>query len=711
VEQPFIAQAVAQVTARPRKLAYLIQAGRADQFRKAVLYASTEWGGLAHPIVPVRKLRRIDPGMWQILEQLSPEVFIDYLGIDSGLQAEIQRRLGAQVLSEAALAYDEPGVHVLVTLPSGSLRGRTLFEVPPKATIAYQAAIGVIPADSENAKLWAETGATRQPTITAMDLLDAQLDVPSALWATRQEFRTYSSQSFGGPVVIYCDRRPSLRRLIGFWNVRALATATDTYVLWLPSHQFSSPGVNQRIRELCLNKRQTVPDLLLLGDEKVDLDEAAHELGFALDTGTKWSVTLGLSTRDLDKTPLSYRVRIDPRQFVLGDRKEGTRTPVPVTVIKPVTLVHFESPVRFNPLVSGKVRIDIEGIEPIEWPRRRLVAQLVSDSASWTVGGLGLVLRPESSYRIPLRVPEPSVVLDACLAESGWTWSISDKGRYARALVGAVPGRISIDSLHDRMCLRVIRALGSLTSRKAAQVLQASLPTSVQAADVEAAVAQVMPALVPRWLTANEIASALGSTGPRTRRDSVVSALTRLLDDYLVVRAFRFQCTNCGLTTHIPLERAADHVRCDGCTLGATLLGGSGEPDLTYGLNSLLDRAADQDCHGHLPVQDWMLSNLGLRWSVPGADLTSSTGAKRELDVLGVSHTQVVVAEVKNAANAFTAPVITDAADLARQLEADHLVLAALNEWRGSTKAEALALAQAKIANVSVIGLSDLVQT
>jgi hypothetical protein len=187
--------------------------------------------------------------------------------------------------------------------------------------------------------------------------------------------------------------------------------------------------------------------------------------------------------------------------------------------------------------------------------------------------------------------------------------------------------------------------------------------------------------------------------------------LSKLLADRLVARAFRFRCSNCGLASDIPLELARDHVRCQGCTTEATLLGDSGEPDLAYGLNSLLDRAADQDCHGHLSVQAWMHENLDLVWSVPGAELVSTADLHREVDVIGISRSELIVAEVKNASSAFNRGVIVDSAKLAVALNADRLVLASLDDWSAGRKDLASRIATRYLPNVTVIGLSDVIQT
>jgi hypothetical protein len=709
LDGPFVGQAVAQVTIRPRKLGYLIRAGRADDFRKAIRYASTEWGGIGHPIAPVVRKNKLYPAIWQYLEVLKPEVVIDYVGVTDRLIGEIKGRIGAQVLPEAMLKYDEPGVHNLVTVQPGSLRGRTIFELSKRSTLPFEAAVGAMQGSPEADELWAGTGGRRQVIESPLDLLDAQTDVPSPIWTTKHQFKTYMSQVLGGPVVVYTDTRPGLNRLLGFWNVRALAAGTDTTVLWLPENTLVVPEIADRIRTLCRNKIQTVPDLLLLGPDEATLDHTGVGMGFQRDTGSKSSIQWSSTGRDFLKFPLTYWRRIDPRAFVIGERSEGTRTAVPVTVTKPSTVIQIQTPVAFNPGIGGKLRLDVDEIEAIRWPRRPVTASLIAPNSSWTRGGLSFVFGPSSSYQLNLAIVEPSSVLTACLGDAGWTWSLSDKGRYASALAGAVSGRTNIPSLGGRLALRVIRELTSLTSRKAEQAMRSRLPSAVTTEEINAAIAAVVPALVPRWLTSNELASALTALGPATSRRAVVQTLTKLLDDGLVRRAFRFRCTNCGLTTYVLLDAARDHIQCEGCAAQAPLIGPSGEPELTYGLNSLLDRAADQDCHGHLLAQAWMIAQLGMLWSVPGADLTPAQGSGREIDVLGVSREEVAVAEVKNSTSGFSDPVVVDTAALARNLKVDHLVLAAIDDWNPNRRKEVQELAAARFGKVvTILGLADL---
>jgi hypothetical protein len=80
---------------------------------------------------------------------------------------------------------------------------------------------------------------------------------------------------------------------------------------------------------------------------------------------------------------------------------------------------------------------------------------------------------------------------------------------------------------------------------------------------------------------------------------------------------------------------------------------------------------------------------------------------KREIDVLGLSKTEVAVAEVKNSTSGFSDEAVSDAAALAVRLGADHLVLAATDNWEVARKDDVRSLAQQQV-KVTVIGFGEM---
>ncbi len=124
----FVGTDVAQATLRPRKLGYLVRAGNATHVRKAIAYACTEWAGVGQVIIPVDRRDHVGAAWWQILEQLRPEVLIDYAVVGRGLEEQIEHRVGSRLHPHSILAPgNEPGVHATVAVPPGTLAGRLLL--------------------------------------------------------------------------------------------------------------------------------------------------------------------------------------------------------------------------------------------------------------------------------------------------------------------------------------------------------------------------------------------------------------------------------------------------------------------------------------------------------------------------------------------------------------------------------------------------------
>lgn len=68
----YVGQGVLHLDLRPKRGAYLFRTGSRAQFCAAVTRASSRWGGLQEPIVPVSPAGRIQPAWEQIVQVLAP---------------------------------------------------------------------------------------------------------------------------------------------------------------------------------------------------------------------------------------------------------------------------------------------------------------------------------------------------------------------------------------------------------------------------------------------------------------------------------------------------------------------------------------------------------------------------------------------------------------------------------------------------------------
>jgi hypothetical protein len=104
------------------------------------------------------------------------------------------------------------------------------------------------------------------------------------------------------------------------------------------------------------------------------------------------------------------------------------------------TVIRTASPVPFRLGTGGWVQVGLSGLRALAAPQLRPVAQLFVDDA-WFAGGRLRLKRPATNmYELAVTVPEPPAVLAAALRAAEVTSELSDKGKYARALLDRAPG-------------------------------------------------------------------------------------------------------------------------------------------------------------------------------------------------------------------------------------------------------------------------------
>lgn len=704
----FVGQSVAQYSLRPRRLGYLIRSRDRAQFLAAMRYASSEWGGIGQPIVPMTPSRGVSRGYLELCDMLAIEVFIDYAGISEEVRHLLRSRYGAEIYDPSSGSLTEPGAHVLAALPSGTFEGRQM-DLPTDASSLLQTAVlGSIWDNDE--PLWRETGLRPDRVSTPLELYYAQLQRRSEIEFTRAQLATFELAGGMPGMILFCLDRPSWGELLWFWNLRALSTPAlgRDVMLASPCVLTENPKAAASLRDACLAKGETKPDLVLMGRDPDEMDRVGRAAGFTrmpTDGQLTWRFA-GRRERNLTETPLTFGVNLQPGLFLGRRRSQGVQGQILVPVASPETTVYITSPARFRRTFGGRIRLEIRGIDALEWPHRPSVARLIHNHGSYTEYGIGLVTTPNDRYQFVFRTPEPANVAEAILGEQGWTWSLSDKGRYAQALRGSLSGIEALAAVGSTQALSVVRALTSLSRPKAEQAIRQSVGTRrIDAEQLRQTLDDVLPSLVPRWRSLGEVSGVVGA-----KREHILPVLEGLLEERLVLRGFRFKCEVCNLRAYLPLGREADRITCEGCGSSSLLRGPEGqEPMLFYSLNTLLDRVMDQDCLGHLLAARWV-TNLGrMLWFAPGTNVTNeANGEAKEIDLLGLSHSELLVGEVKATAGAFRPAVVRRTVDLARNLGATTVVLAALDAWPEDLGEMAVRFAESKGLQVLLGGATEL---
>ena len=86
------------------------------------------------------------------------------------------------------------------------------------------------------------------------------------------------------------------------------------------------------------------------------------------------------------------------------------------------------------------MKVSLSGLRALAAPRRTTVAQLFAPDAWFSGDRLSLKRATMNTYEIAVTIPEPAATLAAALRDAGVTFTLSDKGKYAQALLARAPG-------------------------------------------------------------------------------------------------------------------------------------------------------------------------------------------------------------------------------------------------------------------------------
>ncbi|MGH2704888.1 MAG: hypothetical protein ACRDJ4_07300 [Actinomycetota bacterium] len=675
----FVGTAAARVIVRPRKIGYLVRQGGWADFDKAVAYASTEWGGQGQPIIPVRR-RSTVPALWRaLLENIRPEVLIDYAGVADELKDSLSA-YGIQVLPETQLPHWEPGAHLLAGVPTGDVRGSTIVCAQPSASRLNRIAVGIrLP---EHDELYQKQGCGLANPRDAAEVLLAQLTGSSLLSLSLRNcsFQTITGLT-GGLLFLFLFERIRFDDAIQFWNIRAcLPARSGNYALLGTFEAFNDQRVIGGFEHLVLEKINTRPDILLIGDD-ARLKSFTQAMNWSQERSNQFttSFTTPKVPRDLNAQRPTFWLNWIPSDVVTAARAEGRHSILAMTISTPSTVVRVPSPVPFNTEFGGYVRFEIRDVEWWSWPQSPAIARLMHENAEPAASGFTLLTTPNTEYQFDVRVPDPTAALDALISEKGYTRALSDKGQYAAGLDAFIGDRARLVPLATEAAVRIVEALCAPNRKRFAQRIRSELGIKASLEKVVQRLQEV-PFAEETWRTVEQLVSLTSFT-----RGSVTQALQSLVELGVARRAVSHRCNRCGLTEHVPLSRVSDPHTCMGCGL-EQIAGGQIEPVFGFSLSPLADRAWDQGALHHLLVLHRFEHDHLIRIAYPGVNIVASSSESFELDVLALTPSSVVVGEVKARSNAFTKDEVRALRRHALKLGSDFVIVAAFDDWKDEAR-------------------------
>jgi hypothetical protein len=171
-------------------------------------------------------------------------------------------------------------------------------------------------------------------------------------------------------------------------------------------------------------------------------------------------------------------------------------------------------------------------------------------------------------------------------------------------------------------------------------------------------------------------------------------ALETLVDQQWAERGFEIACTNCGISTFVPMADVPTRgaAICGGCQSPQRYTLKKATPKVVYRLDALVDLASDQGVLPHLLVIATLTVQDPDSSLLPGVNLPfpDSPGEDDpEVDIFGVHQARVLAGEVKTKAQHFTPEQLARDVDLSKRLRADVHLLAAIDTVPTETEAAA----------------------
>jgi hypothetical protein len=688
---------VVQVRVAPARAAYLISAGSRTGLRRAMQEATTRWGGMTEPIVPVRSGGRID-GWWrQVLELSRPDGLVN-VDLDPALAASIATDVGLPCVPLDLI--DHAGYTSLNVYPLGVPDPDPMI---PRAVAAagaplwQVAAIGGFTAQHADSH-GEESGFYMLPPNNIEAVVSAGWQGHSFIARTVVEFseiETFHGIPVPLPAIIFVTKGGSYADSLAFWNLRALQGLREG-----PAPMTMAPlgmdwqNLYRTIQGGMTRNGDFEPDLILFSSGASE--EYLHSLGNLLGLNpSKSGVRSSMTWPPPRKTaPFTYLVEAEVRNLVFFGRRYGHAGDFETHVAGGRARLRFENPSKTNSLAPLPYRFSSEMLQGL--PRRPAVAVALHQHAEWEGGELRLVLGGGSRLQVEIELPSQMECIERILEAAGISFEWSDKGKLAASLLDTVDGRV----LHRQGIWPVLQALATPRSKELLRELKKTAETESITRLVE--LASVWGGRMERRHRTVGQLGLPNLTGPG-------ETLELLCQSGWAERGFETACARCGIRSFTSVSEGSSRIHCPACQAEASLvLAENGTPTLTYRLDPLVDRATDQGAIPHLIT----MSHLkGLYKSVEllgGIDLLLADGKRGEADILGLLDDQFACGEVKSRSSEFVATQIAHDIELSALVGADVHIMAAMDDIPPPTVAVAERAAKAIGLNLLVVDRSSL---
>jgi len=649
-----------EATLAPARAAYLIRAGSVSGLRRAVQEASTRWGGMTEPIIPVRRGGRID-GWWeQVLGFARVEGLVNVdAGDDAAAAAE---RLA---LSLTPLAHIDRAGPTKWTCHPANLPGIDPL-YPPVIATAQRKLWEVVAAGDITEEH--EQHLRGEHTSIARATMRDQVARAVAHRATLLDQTLTGLSPVGGAMshaaLIWVSPPGGYLNCLWFWNARALGALRfdPAPMLLIPVNTVHHwVGFADLLAETLRRPDEFAPDVILLGSgvSADAMDKTAEALGLTrhdgpITAGSRWPTPLR-------QPPFTYATNVDYREWIAFDREYGCATETQVHFTDGIGSLRFDSPVAFRRAGYTLMRLRSAAFDG--YPRRDRVAQQILPNAQWHGDQLQIATTATSRYRVELTLPRFADVLAQHLRDHTASYGLSDKGKIALGLLsGPTTTGLLVPGLPQ--------AVSALTTPRS-KTLKRELRKLRAAGSPDADLVE----LAHRWgtrgprvhMSARDVGAAIG-TDP-------IAALEALSGLGWAERGFQTKCSRCGISSFIPLAETASQPICPGCHAETSYTVVGKAVEVYYRLDTYVDRASDQGAVPQAVVAAALARDDPDAVVLPGVNIRLPNGASAEIDIVAICQRRILAGEVKTSPAEFDDEQLDKDLHKTQHLDADaHIV-------------------------------------
>jgi ribosomal protein S27E len=664
-----LGQSVVNLDIRPLRAAYMVPHRNGAAFSRAVLIACDRWGGLQEPIVPVSPRGRIRPLWKQLLEIAHPDVMVDIAGLADPVRARLASEFAVQIFS--ARQFEEWGdrIHPLGVHSADEVR--SLGVVMPKSRrAALLAATGAIP-DSDEIDEWRELGARVTVSDDLSALAAAQLSGQTVLATSVHKCGEILVEGWGGGMgMVWVAPSTSLRDALYFWNFRARMTQRlmpGFAVMVDPKAALSEAFVDALRRRTAARTGEIAPAFTLCSLSVGDgvLRELISKWGFSEQTDNTIHQSFGKLKPEDER---HVTVAVNWRPFIpTGRRVEGIRQPVLAQLFRPRTKLLLPSPIAFNPQIGGNVRLRISGSLEFALPRSKAAVQLVDQQALPADEGFELNSFARQLYELDVNVPTRQEVLTAMLGERHITYQLNQKGRHTLGVIRLAPDPQLFANTSTEA---VVTALTGARSKHLAVELAKRLK-GVSEEERHEMAALFAEERLRSFLTLEHIAGRA-----KLVAGAALAELDRLIQHLMAERGLVVKCNECGMRSFVRLDQSREPITCPACSSSAAYQSDkSGEPQMHYRLNSLLETASGQGIVPHMFGIAGLMRRDPQTYVLPASDVFKNGKPLGEADLVCLSSSEVLVGEAKRTRAWFSGRQIRRDVQLAIEMGATTYVM------------------------------------